>query len=75
MKTVKVRIAVAVDRKGDWSSAGWNTSYDDARYARDAFGSAVENLDEGEARYWLEAELPIPEDSATVVQATVLPAA
>lgn len=48
MKTVKVRIAVAVD---------------------EAHGYAIDTLIPGEARYWLTAELPVPE--AQEIAATV----
>ena len=55
-KTVKVRIAVAVDPKGGWNSSGWAGGSD-----TDKMQICVETLDEGEARYWLEVELPVPE--------------
>ena len=53
-KTVTVRIAVAVDPSGDWSASGWKD-------AKDAMGCAVESIGVGEARYWVTAELPIPQ--------------
>jgi len=56
MATVKVRIAVAVDPDGDWNSCGWKTGTN-----KDAMSICVDTLGSGEARYWLEAELPIPE--------------
>ena len=31
MKTVKVKVAVAVDRTGGWCAAGWTDSKDDER--------------------------------------------
>ena len=55
MKT-KVRIAVAVDPNGDWNSAGWKTTSD-----REKMELATEPLEPGEARYWLEADLDVPE--------------
>ena len=58
-KTVKVRIAVAVDRDGKWNASGWGKG---SAYANgEAMDIAIEGVDEGEARYWVEAELPIPE--------------
>lgn len=56
MKTVKVRIAVAVDSDGDWSASGW-------KGARDyhAMGTAVDGVGDNASRYWITAELPIPE--------------
>lgn len=63
---VKVRIAVAVDSGGDWNSAGWGSGSDE-----DKMGIACETVANGEARYWLEAELDVPE--AKVVDAQVTP--
>jgi hypothetical protein len=60
MKTVKVRIAVAVDPSGDWSASGWLKR--DGKVAEgEAMDIAIDGVNEGEARYWVEAELPIPE--------------
>lgn len=61
-KTVKIRVAVAVDPQGDWHAVGWKD-------AHDPMSSAVETIAPGEARYWLTAELPIPE--AVEVQAEI----
>lgn len=58
-KTVTVRIAVAVDPTGDWASAGY-------RDGTDLMGDACECIQDGEARYWLTAELTVP-DSAEIV--------
>lgn len=63
-KTVKVRIAVAVDPSGDWNASGWRGCDDQT-----AMGNTLDTLNEGEARYWLEAELPIPQ--VTTVAAEV----
>jgi hypothetical protein len=56
MNTVKVRIAVCVDSKGNWNASGWKSGKDS-----DKMGIASEGVDDGEARYWIEAELAIPE--------------
>ena len=55
-KTVKVRIAVAVAPDGDWSSGGWKNARGD-----EAMDCVLEGIPEGEARYWLTAELAVPE--------------
>jgi hypothetical protein len=55
MRTVHVRIAVAVDTEGDWNSCGWRDGDE-----KDVMGICVETLGSGEARYWLEADLPVP---------------
>lgn len=58
-KTVKVRIAVAVNAEGDWSACGWpNPSA-----AGDMMGMALDSLDADGAvsEFWITAELPVPE--------------
>jgi len=64
MAKVKVRVAVAVDHTGDWNSCGSKNMKD-----KEAMSIASETVEEGEARYFLEAELDIPEHA--VVQAKV----
>ncbi len=59
MKTVKVRVAVAVDPSGKWSAAGWSRE-DGTPDEGAAMDVVLESVDEGEARYWIEAELPLP---------------
>ena len=61
MKTIKVRIAIAVDRDGNWAAEGWGwlkNNCDD-----DAMGELViDGVEfEGEpAVNFIEAEVPIP---------------
>lgn len=62
--TVKVRIAVGVGPSGDWNAVG-SCSLE----SHDAMALAVDCVDAGEARYWVEAELPVPK--ATTVQGNV----
>lgn len=64
MKTVKVRIAVAVGPDGDWNSSGWRDGDDKMKMEL-----CTETVANGEARYWLEAELAVPEPE--VVNAAV----
>lgn len=55
-KTVRVRIAVAVNDLGQWRAEGFD-EYDD-KHAIKAATSTIE----GERRvFWVEADLPIPE--------------
>lgn len=63
-KTVKVRIAVAVDPTGRWAAHGWVD-------AEDGFmmDLAVDSVEAGEARYFVEAELEAPE--AQTIEAEV----
>lgn len=72
MSTVKVRIAVAVDHTGDWCASGWKAKSRADQYDKDAMGIATEMMEEGEegeARYWVTAELAVP--STNEVPATV----
>jgi hypothetical protein len=69
-KTVKVRIAVSVDRAGAWSSAGWSGSD-----SEDLHSYTIESLEPGENRYWLEAELVVPETKTITAQVNQLPLA
>lgn len=63
-RTVKVRVAVAVDSDGDWMAVGYRDA-SEAHSADDARGE----VGDGASIYWLTAELPIPE--AVEVQADV----
>lgn len=65
MKTVKVRIAVAVDPEGDWDARGGSGLFSQDRRVLRAL-AYQENTD---AVYWLTAELPVPE--AQEIAATV----
>jgi hypothetical protein len=56
MKTVKVRIAVAVDPTGYWAAFGDKSMSDEAM-----MDIVVDSVELGEARYFLVAELAIPE--------------
>ncbi|MEM9354620.1 MAG: hypothetical protein AAGB04_00270 [Pseudomonadota bacterium] len=64
---IKVRIAVAINQEGDWSSCGWESANDE-----DMRSIAIENLDSlAEQIYWIEAELECPADkTATGVNVT-----
>ena len=54
-KTVRVRIAVAVDPSGRWNASGWST----APTGMEA-ELAIDGVGEGERLFWVEADLPIP---------------
>ena len=56
-KAVKVRVAVGIDKDGNWNAYGGANATDE-----DALSIAAEPLKHGEARYWLTAELAIPEE-------------
>lgn len=60
MTTKKVRIALAIDKDGDWNASGWGR---DGKITADAdmMSSAVEMVADGENQFWIEAEVEIPE--------------
>lgn len=68
--TVRVRIAVAVNEKGEWNAAGSNVYGD-----KDARAYALEGLWEsaGEAVHFIEATLPLPLPQSVTVQGVVTP--
>lgn len=57
MKTVRVRIAVAVNKHGGWCASGSESLSDE-----DAMGLATAWFDDDgiTARYWVTADLPVP---------------
>jgi len=65
MKTIKVRIAVAVDVQYEWAACGWDCA-NDTEMQYDASQALSNDI---LSRYFIEAEIPIPE--TTVIQGTV----
>lgn len=66
-KKVKVKIAVTVDYKGNWGAHGWGKIENFNSLSREdnealMMEMAVENLGDGENRYWVTATLDIPEN-------------
>ena len=57
MRKVNIRIAVCIDKNGNWNSSGWATGDDLSKME-----VAAEGVEEGANRYWIETELPVPED-------------
>lgn len=62
-KTVKVRIAVAIEPDGDWASAGWGPNEKDAVLATDA----LFNVDRAAVLRWVTADVPLPVDGDDIV--------
>lgn len=56
-KTVMVKVAVAVDKNGHWMAVGAHDNED-----RTSMDTCLDFVEDGEARYWLTAELPVPEE-------------
>lgn len=70
---VKVRIAVAIDKNGFWSCAGWKVNgHTDPE---DFLGLAVESLDSPDAQktVWIEAEVEPPTGEVETIQGQVKP--
>lgn len=63
MKTIKCRIALAVDPKGHWAATGGPT----LREWRDC-DYILDNLSETYRRYWVEVEVPVPDAEPPTVQ-------
>ncbi len=56
MKTVKVRIAVAMQSDGDWNACGWRDA-DDAQVR----GNVIDPMDKTARIEWGTADVPVPE--------------
>lgn len=66
-KTVRVKIAVAVDEYGAWAANGWNSKKPD--YESAAQSLAMEGVEGAHvAFHWIEADVPVPE--TTTIRAT-----
>ena len=69
-KTVRVRIAVAVDETGDWATSGWNSKHDH-KYDQRAQDAALEGVTGRHVGFhWIEADIPIPVTTTLVVEPT-----
>lgn len=58
---IRVRIAVAVDAGGEWNANGWGGA--DASYDEEAMSLACESVGTNAARYWIEAEVRVPDEA------------
>ena len=60
-KQVEVKIAVAIDSKGNWNSSGWSDK--SGKSSPEAMGLAGEVFEEQIiANYWITAKLDLPEE-------------
>lgn len=66
---VKARIAAAIDVTGKWHASGWRSDASD--YDEQAMSTAVECVDPGERRYWIEVELELPEGAEPIAVTAV----
>ena len=65
LSLLKVRIAVVVDPDGKWSASGWHIANNGTKgkiekAERAMMDGVIDDVGMGEARYWVEAELPVP---------------
>lgn len=67
-KTVRVRVLVAVDRKGAWVSFGASSETD--AVAKEWI--ATESLEAGEIYHWIEADVPLPTEAGPTIEGEVL---
>lgn len=73
---VKVKIAVAVNGKGEWSSCGYQITdpRGEQRDLKEMVGMALDGLsqEDGDAIYWLTAELDVPSAQEVPAQVEVV---
>ena len=73
MKTVRVRIAVVVNKKGEWLAEGWmdpnkeNTAREMMMWALDQADQDFTHAD----YFWVEADLPLPVREVQEIQGEV----
>lgn len=62
MKTVRVRIAVRINKEGQWRANSSSETYN-------TFSGivAAQGLEIGEVLHWIEADVPIPEEPKLIV--------
>jgi hypothetical protein len=56
MKTIKVRVALAITPTGKWVANGWSDGDEE-----EMIQTCLEYMDGKEQIVWLEAEVPIPD--------------
>lgn len=66
-RTVKVRVAVAVDSEGEWCAAGWTDG--EGKLSEGCDDHILDGLGPICNQHWIWADLPIPEPAE--VEATV----
>jgi hypothetical protein len=66
-KTVRVRILVATDRKGQWVAGGyWKNTSDEAKE-----WLYIDDLEDGEIYHWIEADVPLPAEDGPTIEGVV----
>ena len=68
MKTVRVRIAVAVESSGAWNSCGWGTK-DGNESDSELVWAAMEPMEDVIVRqYWVECDVPVPSAETVCIE-------
>lgn len=70
MKTVKVRIALEIGPEGDWQASACSADENDWGVAMSAY-----DVIDSSQRYWIEAEVPVPEAEPTTISGKAVEAA
>ena len=69
-KTVKLRIAVAIDYEGNWSAAGWSGGTDKEKLECTIEQGDSAELDSAHQEYFITIEVPAPRRARPVELAT-----
>lgn len=61
-ETVRVRIAVGVDPKGNWQAHGYKgaSEADAIGFALEVWDSEIDDHASGVVTHWIEADIPLP---------------
>lgn len=60
-RTVRVRIAVAMDAEGHWAACGWGTGEKLGMSSAETMANARAMMtDFGGVEHWIEADVPLP---------------
>ena len=70
MKTIKVKIALALDEENNWYAAGWEKAPDQDLINEVTVDTGLKHII---ATYFIEARIPIPEGPKTIRADTVEP--
>lgn len=68
MKSVRVRIAVRVDAKGNWCSEGWSNTSDKNLLA---VVSLHDDVSPTGKTFWLTCDVVLPEETIPVIEGKV----
>lgn len=69
MKTLKVKIALEIDPEGNWHAYGYPNA--------ESWMEAMDSFDflDNSVRYWIEAEVPVPDAEPVIISGNAVEAA